>query len=326
MILVHAGNRTDAADRDTAPRFPESNVPDVEHRVGRLLESLKPTWVVTAAAAGADLILLREALRRGVSVQVVLPLLEPEFIELGVADRDAHWLEMYRSLRTQIPDENIHITDLSDDEDWYLNGTGLILDAAQAIRPAQLVVALAIRPAKSEDPPSATDDFAQRAQDRGLPVIGIDPSILLADLERAFVIMPYGEKRDPRSGTWIDFDSIFERLIVPSLENASLNWRRAERSFDTGLVDDGMIEQIANADVVVADLTIDNPKVYDALRLRNVLATRMTVLLAREGTSAPFDISDIGDTRQFRYSLSGTTISYEEAFAAYAALQRVIVP
>jgi hypothetical protein len=326
MILVHAGNRPDAADRDTAPRFPESNVLDVGNRVGRLLESLEPTWVVTAAAPGADLILLREALRRGISVQVVFPLLEPEFIEEGFADRDPHWLEMYRSLMSQIPNENIHTTDLSDDEDWYLNGNGLILDAAQAIRPAELVVALAIRPPGEEDRPSATDDFADRARVRGLPLIGIDPSIRLADLKQAFVIMPYGEKRDPRTGTWIDFDSIFERLIVPSLENASLNWRRAERSFETGLVDDGMLEQIANADVVVADLTIDNTKVYDALELRNVLATRMTVLLAREGTSAPFDISDIGETRQFRYSLSGTTISYEEAFAAYATLQRVIVP
>jgi hypothetical protein len=322
MILVHAGNRPDAADRDAAPRFPESNVLDVGHRVGRLLESLKPTWVVTAAAPGADLILLQEALRHGISVHVVFPLLEPEFIEEGFADRDPHWLEMYRSLMSQIPIENTHTTDLSDDEDWYLDGNGLILDTAQAIQPAELVVALAIRPPDGEDPPSATDDFAERARVRGIPLVGLDPSMRLADLKQAFVIMPYGEQQDPRTGTWIDFDSVFDRLIVPSLENASLRWRRAERSFETGLIDEGTIEQIADADVVVADLTVDHPKLSDELLSRCARATRRTVLLAREAASGSFDASDI---REYRYGMSGTTMSYEEAFAAYATLQRMLV-
>jgi hypothetical protein len=324
MILVHAGNRTDVADRNGANRFPESHVPDVAHRVGRLLDSLRPTCIVTAAAAGADLIVLQEAHRRAIAVRVVLPLLESEFIERSVADRGAHWLEMYRSLRTQIPDDHVLVTDLSDDDDWYLNGNDLILDAARAIRPQQLVVALVVRPTGGEDPPSATDDFAERARMRGLPLIGIDPSMELADLKPAFVIMPYGEKRDPRTGGWIDFDSIFDRLIVPSLDNASLRWTRADRSFETGLTDD-MIGQITNADMVVVDLTIDNANVFDELRSRGVVSTRTVVLLAREGASGRFDVSDAGDARQLRYALSGSTMSYEEAFAAYATLQHMLV-
>jgi hypothetical protein len=322
MILVHAGNRTDAADRDIAPRFPESHVPDVELRIGRLLESLRPTCVVTAAAAGADLIVLREACRREMHVHVVLPLEEAEFIERSIADRGEHWLEMYQSLRTQIRDEDFLVTDLSDNDDWYLEGNDLILDAAQAIRPAELVAALVVRPSNGDDPPSATDDFAQRAQDRGFPLIGIDPSRQLADRTQAFVLMPYGEKRDPRTGSWIDFDSIFDRLIVPSLENASLDWHRSDRSFGIGLIDDDVSEEIANAHVVVVDLTIDDPRARDELRLRQPTTTHTTVVLAREGTSPPLDI---GNTRQLQYKASGTTMSYEEAFAAYEILRKVLV-
>jgi hypothetical protein len=84
----YAGNRVDAADRGGPSRFPESQVPFVRERLARLVEALRPRVVVSAAAAGADLLLLEEALAvKGLAVHVVLPFAAPRFRETSVADR-----------------------------------------------------------------------------------------------------------------------------------------------------------------------------------------------------------------------------------------------
>src|SRR5215470_2933788 len=72
VIVVFGGVQVDRPGTDR-PRFPESQVEDVSARVRVLLSVLRPRLLVGAAASGADLVVLTEALSLGLTPHVVLP-------------------------------------------------------------------------------------------------------------------------------------------------------------------------------------------------------------------------------------------------------------
>jgi hypothetical protein len=176
VLLVHAGNRVDHPDR-SSPRFPSSTVPAVRARVRRLLADLRPNAVVSAAAAGADLIVLGEAIDAGIAVHVALPLTTDEFSQRSVADLGEAWqVEYERVLAHATLHGSVSIDDLSDDDDWYLNGNDCILDRAALVAQSgagepDSVYALVLRPHGGDGARSATDHFAALAAGRGWPVI-----------------------------------------------------------------------------------------------------------------------------------------------------------
>ena len=104
VLIVHAGNRIDAPDRG-APRFPASQVGAVAQRVGRLLDVMKPAGVVSAPAAGADLIVLDEARRRGIPLHVFLPIDTDEFVRVSIADHDTEWLGLFEAVMDHARDD-----------------------------------------------------------------------------------------------------------------------------------------------------------------------------------------------------------------------------
>ncbi len=191
MWLVHAGNRVDAHDRARA-RFPRQQVAVVEQRMRALLSELQPAGVVSAAAAGADLLLLDQCSRLGLSYRVVLPLPVSDFRARSVADQGQAWVERFDRL---VCAPLVTVIDLSQDPAWYLAGNDVILDHAAremacgdqaephpgttpgSPAPAgatEELVALVTAPAWDTD--SATADFATKAAARGLTVLRIDPS------------------------------------------------------------------------------------------------------------------------------------------------------
>ncbi|HEX4982879.1 MAG TPA: hypothetical protein VFV63_14330 [Ilumatobacteraceae bacterium] len=178
MLLAHAGNRIDAEDR-AEPRFPTTQVGIVTEVIARALGDLRPSSVVSAAANGADLIVLAEAQRRGIATHVVLPLPANAFLETSVAGADPSWVEMYcRVLDTAgtSPGSTVETLDLDAESEWYLIANGLILQRARAVaRHDEAIVAMTVRPTEGETPPSATDDFARLAAEAGLTVLTIDP-------------------------------------------------------------------------------------------------------------------------------------------------------
>ena len=248
VILVHAGNRVDAPDRDAAPRFPPSQVEFVRFRLSRLLDVLRPE-VVSAAAAGADLVLLEEALRLRLQVHVVLPCARDRFLEASVADLGDEWAHRYERVVAALAHSKgsrLIEHDEAIDGAGLRRGNGHLLDHAQALaagrQPAQGVLALAVRPGVGEDPPSVTDDFVEQGRLRRLTVIDIDPRLARSEMRRAFVAMPFGTKgQGPQA---VDCDATFGKLIVPALEDADLLWERADRQLDRGLIHVGMIEQL----------------------------------------------------------------------------------
>ena len=115
----------------------------------------------------------------------------------------------------------------------------------------------------------------------------------------AFVAMPFGKKNGP-DGQPIDFNRIHAEYIKPGLEAAGLEVFRADEEQAAGDIRSDMFQELLIADLVLADLTIDNPNVWYELGVRHALRSRGVVLVQgpREGT--PFDIYT---DRKLRYHL-----------------------
>jgi hypothetical protein len=177
VLIVHAGNRIDASDRPE-PRFPASQVGAVAQRVGRLLVVMQPAGVVSAPAAGADLIVLDEARRRGIPLHVFLPIAADEFVRVSVADHDTEWLGLFEAVMDHARDDprsSVCQGQGGAQAEWYLEAHHGLLAHANELAAGELVVALTVRPPAGEVPHSATDEFADRAGRAGLIVLTVDP-------------------------------------------------------------------------------------------------------------------------------------------------------
>ena len=79
-------------------------------------------------------------------------------------------------------------------------------------------------------------------------------------LPHAFVVMPFGKKKGPDEG-WIDFNSIYHDLIKPALMEAGFEPFRADEETVSGDILTDMFQELLLADLVIADLSIDNANV-----------------------------------------------------------------
>ena len=104
----------------------------------------------------------------------------------------------------------------------------------------------------------------------------------------AFVAMPFGSKPD-RNGQMVDFNRIFAEYIVPAVEAAGMTVFRADQEMRAGAILSDMFQELLMADLVVADLTIDNPNVWYELGVRHALRSR-GVILVTGGESKAFDL------------------------------------
>jgi len=86
MIIISAGRRIDALDAKQA-RFPLNNAGRVATEVRARLQDLRARVVVSSAACGADLIVLKEAQALGVQLRIVLPFEPARFRQTSVVDR-----------------------------------------------------------------------------------------------------------------------------------------------------------------------------------------------------------------------------------------------
>jgi tetratricopeptide (TPR) repeat protein len=105
----------------------------------------------------------------------------------------------------------------------------------------------------------------------------------------AFVAMPFGRKPGP-DGVEIDFDAVYGQLLKPALEAAGLEVFRADEEQSAGDIRTDMFQELLIADLVVADLTLDNPNVWYELGVRHALRARGVVLVQGPREKQPFDI------------------------------------
>lgn len=111
-------------------------------------------------------------------------------------------------------------------------------------------------------------------------------------LPHAFVVMPFGRKQGP-DGRWIDFDRIYYDLIKPAVEAAGFESFRADQESVSGDILTDMFQELLLADMVVADLSIDNANVFYELGVRHAMRKRGVVHIQSGRPYLPFDIFNV---------------------------------
>jgi len=95
-----------------------------------------------------------------------------------------------------------------------------------------------------------------------------------------FVVMQFGAP----------FDSIYDEVITPVARAAGVELRRGDDIVGPGAILGDIIGEIANASVIVAEITTANPNVFYELGYAQALG-KPTILLAQRRESLPFDVS-----------------------------------
>jgi hypothetical protein len=86
-----------------------------------------------------------------------------------------------------------------------------------------------------------------------------------------------------------EFKSIYDDLIKPALEDAGYEVSRADSLLDQQSIMRDIVQGIANADLIIADLSIVNANVFYELGLCHGLG-KPTVLIAQSMDEVPFDL------------------------------------
>jgi hypothetical protein len=128
-----------------------------------------------------------------------------------------------------------------------------------------------ILPPTSGEPPSGR----WQARDRSIP----DAGIASDSKSLVFVAMPYTEL----------MEDVFEFGIKEPVNAAGCLCERCDRDVFTGDVLDRIKNRIAQADVVVADMTGSNPNVYLEVGYAWGIGVQ-TLLIARDGEELKFDV------------------------------------
>lgn len=100
----------------------------------------------------------------------------------------------------------------------------------------------------------------------------------------AFVAMPYGTKED------IDFNRVYREYIKPALGSAGFEVFRADEELRAGNIRTDMFQELLLADLVVVDLSIDNPNVWYELGVRHALRAHGVVQIQCKRDHLPFDV------------------------------------
>ena len=108
----------------------------------------------------------------------------------------------------------------------------------------------------------------------------------------AFVVMPFGQK-SAADGRTIDFDKIYEDLIKPALIEGGFEPFRADEETVSGDILTDMFQELLLADLVVADMSIDNANVFYELGVRHAFRKRGVVHIQSSRDYMPFDVFNV---------------------------------
>jgi len=116
---------------------------------------------------------------------------------------------------------------------------------------------------------------------------------------RVFVAMPFGRKQN-EDGDTVNFDRVYEELFFPAL-SPEFSGFRADYDKRAGNIATDMFQDLLLADIVLVDISIDNPNAWYELGVRHTLRARGVVMVQGTGRRIPFDIVQ---ERVFPYTLA----------------------
>lgn len=124
--------------------------------------------------------------------------------------------------------------------------------------------------------------------------------------KECFVIMPFSDKGKALAKRW---DNLYEKHIKPAVAGAGLGYTCRRSLNPHGNFMSNIVNDLANAEVVIAVLTELRPNVMYELGVRNALRRR-TIMIAETGSSIPSDLAAFIAVRYSTKSKQG-----REAFA-----------
>jgi hypothetical protein len=125
-----------------------------------------------------------------------------------------------------------------------------------------------------------------------------------------FVVMPYGSKPfGDGSGRLYDFEKVWRVLIARAVREAGMVPVRSDQREGSGIVHTEMFRDLRDREVVLADLSLDNPNVFYELGIRHVMNAAGTVLICRHNANLPFDVRL---SRVIFYDFDGQNFDWEE--------------
>ena len=128
----------------------------------------------------------------------------------------------------------------------------------------------------------------------------------------AFMVMPFGKRiiASPPEGApaQLDCDALWDRAFRPALGNLGYLPIRADMEVGTVIVKD-MLERLALAELVLADLSLPNGNVYYEVGLRHAAKRTHCVLIGADWSRQLFDTDQI---RTERYPLRDGTVPEDE--------------
>jgi hypothetical protein len=127
------------------------------------------------------------------------------------------------------------------------------------------------------------------------------PTVIMAESKvdtglRCFVAMPFRERDSARANGF--FDEVMRALIAPAGREAGFEVVTANRD-GSDVIQSTIVNQLLDADLVIADLTENNPNVLFELGLR-IAEDRPVALIRAKGTPAIFDVDNM--LRVFEYN------------------------
>ena len=135
------------------------------------------------------------------------------------------------------------------------------------------------------------------------------------------VVMGFGKKKDPETNRTIDLDQTYQHIIRPAVKACDMECVRADEITDTGLIDRSMYALLYRADVVIADVSTNNPNAIYELGVRHTLKKHSTIIIKEGKGNIPFDINH---NRVLNYEHLGNEISDEEATRCKGELEKII--
>src|SRR6202007_3338123 len=96
---------------------------------------------------------------------------------------------------------------------------------------------------------------------------------------RVFVAMQFGQP----------FDTLYQEVIYPRVREFGLNIVRMDEVAGPGIIFEDRKRQIAESQIVIAEITAPNQNVFYELGYAHAL-NKPTILLAEHGKTLPFDI------------------------------------
>lgn len=132
--------------------------------------------------------------------------------------------------------------------------------------------------------------------------------------KKCFIITPIGDTNSP---TFRKAKGVIESVIKPVLLKYGFDdIKPAYEILESGMIGNQIINRIVNDDLVVANLTGNNPNVMYELAIRHAVA-KPIIHICEKGTNIPFDIKD-SRTAFYTDDMLGTQ-ELQDSFEGYVA-------